>query len=793
MREFSAAISAVRASCAKKSGVFRVTAWLLALTVITGGCSTSRRVPEGKYLLDKVTVSTVNAEDVDAGDLSLYLRQQPNHKMLWSMKLRLGIYNMAGSDTTKWWNRWVRKMGEPPVIYDSTLTDLSVRQLRKVLENRGYLHPRVDVETFADSARRKMKLEYKVDPGRRHRIRSISYEVPDSAVREIIFSDSAQLIVREGEPLNRANLDLERELILRRLRNDGYFNFRKENITFVADTTEGSVETDLTMRVEMPYNGTEAGRRVFEQYALRKVICITDYDPATYISSDSLPHDTVDYRGLTIYYGARRILRPSVLRENIFLTSGSEYSEQDVERTYKALSRLDILKFVNIRFEPVGAIGDLGLIDAYVLLTPGKAQSFSVELEGTNSEGDLGVALGVGYNHYNIGKGSETLSVKLRGAYESIHGNLEGLLHNNYMEYSADVGLRFPKFMAPFLKESFKRSINASTEFNMSMNYQQRPEYTRIISTAGWSYNWTERRLTTTRHIFTPIDINYVYLPESTNDFIDNIAPDNPMLRYSYEDHFIMRLGYSFYHSNKRRELPWQRQPQRDIYTIRANAEIAGNLLYAFSNIFSHRDNVKENPYKIFGIRYSQYFKIDSDFSYTRIFSGRHSLACRVGLGVAYPYGNSSILPFEKRFYGGGANGVRGWEVRTLGPGSFRGNNQSNDFMNQCGDIRFIMSAEYRVRLFWIVEAGLFIDAGNIWTIKDYSNQPGGLFRFKDFYKQLAASYGVGIRLDFNYFLLRFDLGMKAHNPAMGEEPWPLIHPRWGRDRAFHFSIGYPF
>ena len=416
----------------------------------------------------------------------------------------------------------------------------------------------------------------------------------------------------------------------------------------------------------------------------------------------------------------------------------------------------------------------------------------TLELEGTNSEGDLGVALGLSYAHSNVGKGSETLSAKVRGAYEAISGNYEGLLHNYYMEYSLDLGLRFPKFVAPFLKERFKRRINATTELNVSMNFQRRPEYTRIISTAGWSYKWTERH-TQNRHIFTPIDINYVYLPESTNDFINSIAPDNPLLRYSYEDHFIMRLGYSFYHTNKRTPLPWQRSPQRDIYTIRVNAETAGNLLYAISNIFAKRPEEKDNSFKIFGIHYSQYVKADSDVAYTHIFSDRQSVACRIGLGIGYPYGNSTILPFEKRFYGGGANGVRGWAVRTLGPGCFRGTESATDFMNQCGDIRFILSGEYRLKLFWIVELGAFIDIGNIWTIRDYANQPGGLFRFKDFGKQFAAAYGLGIRLDFNYFLLRFDLGMKAHNPAQGEEPWPLIHPRWGRDRAFHFSIGYPF
>jgi outer membrane protein assembly factor BamA len=184
---------------------------------------------------------------------------------------------------------------------------------------------------------------------------------------------------------------------------------------------------------------------------------------------------------------------------------------------------------------------------------------------------------------------------------------------------------------------------------------------------------------------------------------------------------------------------------------------------------------------------------LDFDYSLTHNFTPRSSVAFRVGLGAAMPYGNSTVLPFEKRFYAGGANSVRGWGVRTLGPGSYNGRNSVNSFIYQCGDVRFDINLEYRTKLFWIIEMGAFIDAGNIWTIKDYEDQPGGVFKFNEFYKQIAASYGLGLRLDFDFFLLRFDVGMKAHNPAKGQEEWPLLHPQWKRDAAFHFSVGYPF
>lgn len=763
-----------------------------ACMIMLYGCRSTRYVPDGQYLLDKISVSVEGDNPYGKEELTNFLRQTPNHKMLWLTKFRLGVYNMSGSDSTKWWNRRLRALGEAPVIYDSLLTGESREQLEQAFFNKGYLGAVAIADTTV-VGKKKIKVDYTVIPGEPHTISEIERVYPDDEIERLLSSDSVRSAIRVGDRLDVDLLEAERERITTRLRNRGFYTFNKDLITFNADTTAGSLDVDLTMTIAPPGKQTPEGEIQPEKFIVRRVIYVTDFDAGmAFGSGNIMVKDTVNYKDIEILYGENQYLRPSVLWENNFIVPGEPYREANVQRTYNALSRFEILKFINIRFVQTGTIGDEGIIDAYILLTPTKSQSVTVEVEGTNSEGDLGVALGVSYNHSNIGKGSESFSAKLRGAYESLGGNLEGLINNRYMEYSLDTRLKFPKFKAPFLRESFKRKVNATTDFNLTINYQERPEYTRIISTVGWNYRFTER-LNRNRHILTPIDINYVYLPKSTYDFIDQIAPDNPLLRYSYEDHFIMRLGYAFYHTNKRQVTPWQRSFQKNIYTIRANAEIAGNLLFALSNIFEpHRDFGKD-PYRVFGIPYSQYFKLEGEYSLLHIFDNRNSVAFDAFLGVAYPYGNSKILPFEKRYYGGGANGVRGWSVRTLGPGAFPGTNSVSDFMEQCGDIKFRMSAEYRAKLFWVVELGAFIDMGNIWTIKHYENQPYGEFKFNEFYKQLAAAYGLGIRLDFNYFLLRFDLGMKAHNPAMGEEPWPLIHPRWHRDHAFHFSIGYPF
>lgn len=779
--------------------VSAISVWILpmlAMCLLLASCESSKHVPQGSYLLDKVNIRLDSAaagnDELDVTEMQSYLRQLPNHKMLWSIKFRLGFYNMSGKDSTNWWNRWMRKLGEPPVIYDPALAEASASQLKQYLANKGYFNARVEIDSVVNERKRKIALSYNLMPEERKIISSVDYEFPDSTIEKIVMADSADFLAFPGRPLDKDLLEAQRTVVTDALRNKGYYNFTKEFVTFVADTTAGSPDAELLMRVSMPKTQHHSPGEIYSRYVIRKVTVIADTeslnvdDPVRATSSDS-----VYFKGIDILYGDSRYLRPSVIAENCFLMPGDMFAQKEVDRTYRAFSRLGILKFISIVFRNAGHIGDEGLLDAYILLTPGKSQTVSVELEGTNSEGDLGVAVGLTYAHRNLGKGSETFTAKARGSYESLSGNLEGLLHNRYMEYSADLALSMPEFKAP-ISRRIRRRIQASTEVNLSLNYQERPEYTRVISTAGWSYKWVDFRKNN-RHTFTPIDINYVYLPASTNDFINEIAPDNPLLRYSYEDHFIMRMGWNWYHSNKKDPTPWQKTLQRNIYTVRFNAEIAGNLLFAISSIFAHRSDFHQDPYKVFGIHYSQYFKVEADYALLHRFDERNAVAFHAGGGIGVPYGNSEMLPFEKRFYGGGANGVRGWDVRTLGPGAYPGRNSVSDFINQCGDIRLELNAEYRAKLFWVIELGAFIDVGNIWTIRDYANQPGGVFRFNKFYEQLAASYGLGLRLDFDYFLLRFDVGMKAHNPAMGERPWPLVSPNWHRDSSFHFSIGYPF
>lgn len=763
---------------------------LAVIAVLVAGCSSSRHVPPGKYLLDKASITVQGADNIDESSLSNYLRQHPNPRVFGFMKLQLGIYNMSGHDSTKWYNRWVRRLGTPPVIYDKGLTEQSARQLRLAMVNRGYTHATVDVDTVFNDEKRKVKVNYRVNAGKPHLLRTVSYNVSDSAMKQVILNDSAKIILKPGGFFNRDNLDDERIRLTKLLRDNGYYSFTRDYITFVADTAAGSQAVDLEMVLRAPVSTVaDTVPPSHQRYRIDRVYFNTASE-----ASPSEPRDTVLNRGFYFIYGKDKYIRPSILIEKCYIDPGKLFSAANVDKTYEGLSQLGILKFININFADAGVSPDgEPLLDAVISMSHANTQSIQLELEGTNSEGDLGIGASVTYQHYNLAKHSELLTAKIHGSYESISGNLEGLINDHYTEIGADVSITFPKFEAPILKRSFRQRVKAATEFSLSFNHQERPEYTRIIAGGGMKYKWNNRS-NTGRRTFDLIDINFVYLPKSTIDFINTVAPTNPLLRYSYEDHFIMRTGFSLYLSNHRASALAALKPdksQRDIYTFRMQSEMAGNLLYLISKAASMRRH--DGAYKIFGIQYAQYVKASAGYTFNHFFNDRHSIALHAEAGIAVPYGNSSMVPFEKRFYAGGANGVRGWNVRTLGPGAYDSSNSVINFINQCGDISLFLSAEYRSKLFWRFEGALFVDAGNIWTIRNYETQPGGVFEWDSFYKQIALAYGLGLRIDFSYFLLRFDLGLKAHDPAADREPWPLIHPNWKRDATFHFSVGYPF
>ncbi|WP_300694777.1 BamA/TamA family outer membrane protein [uncultured Bacteroides sp.] len=756
------------------------TAVLFALA----SCSTTKYVPDGSYLLDEVRIHT-DSKNVKPSGLYIYVRQNPNSKWFSLVKTQLYVYNWSGRDSTRWMNRALRRLGDAPVIYSKEETERSRNEMTKAVQNMGYMG--ATVQYITKVKKKKLKLEYKVTTGEPYIVRSLKYDIQDEKIREYIQKDSASTYLSEGMYFNVNLLDSERQRITSKLLQNGYYKFNKDYISYTADTVRGTHQVDLTLHLANYRQHADEEPRNHPQYSINKVNFIADYNVLQTSALSSVEvNDSIHYKGIPIYYKDKLYLRPKVLVDNLRITEGELYNESNIQRTYSNFGRLPVLKYTNIRFFET-QVGDSVKLNTYVMLTKNKHQAISFELEGTNSSGDLGAAASVSFQNRNVFKGSETFLVKLRGAYEAVSGL--GYAHNNYTELGVESSINFPRFMFPFLSNDFKRKIRATTEFGVQYNYQMRPEFTRIVASASWSYKWGVQRQRS-QHRIDLLDVNYLYMPwiepQFREDFLEK--EQNYILKYNYEDRLIVRTGYSYTYNSAGQALI-NNSVIGNSYSIRFNFESAGNLLYAISKMSRLKRNDKDE-YTILSIPYAQYIKGDLDFAKNIVIDNRNSIAFHVGGGIAIPYGNARVIPFEKRYFSGGANSVRGWSVRSLGPGSFAGD---NNFLNQSGDIKLDASIEYRTRLFWKFRGAVFVDAGNIWTLREYEDQPGGKFRFNTFYKQIAVAYGLGLRLDLDFFVLRFDGGMKAVNPEEGAVRLPIAHPKFGRDFAFHFAVGYPF
>ena len=763
---------------------------LLYLALSLASCSATKFVPDGSYLLDEVKIHTDNKE-IKPSDMRLYVRQNPNSKWFSTIKTQLYVYNWSGRDSTKWFNRFLRKIGDAPVIYNESDAIRSQEEIAKAVQNLGYMGASVKRTTKTKTKKKKLKLFYEITSGKPYIVRTLKYDISDKKIAEYLRNDSTQSMLREGMLFDVNVLDAERQRITDYLLCNGYYKFNKDYITYTADTARNTHQVDLTLHL-LPYK-TYVGDTPKEhfQYKINKINFITDYDVLQSSALSSIEiNDSLHYNGFPIYYKDKLYLRPKVLVDNLRFASGDLYDERNVQKTYTYFGRLSALKYTNIRFFETQN-GDSTQLNCYVMLTKSKHKSISFELEGTNSAGDLGAAASVSFQHRNLFRGSETFMVKFRGAYEAISGLQPGYKNHNYTEYGVETSINFPNFLFPFLTSDFKRRIKATTEFGLQYNYQLRPEFSRTIASASWSYKWMQKQKI--QHRIDLLDISYLYLPWISSQFQEdyiNKDKDNYILKYNYENRLIVRMGYNYSYNSAGGALV-NNTITTNSYSIRAGFESAGNILYGISKMINMRKN-KDGEYAILGIPYAQYLKGDFDFAKNIIIDHRNSLAFHAGIGIAVPYGNAKVVPFEKRYFSGGANSVRGWSVRNLGPGSFAGD---GNFMNQSGDIKLDASIEYRTRLFWKFRGAAFIDAGNIWTIREYENQPGGVFEFDKFYKQIAVAYGLGLRLDLDFFVLRFDGGMKAINPKYkkAKERYPIIHPKFSRDFAFHFAVGYPF
>ncbi len=754
-------------------------------------------------------------------DMETFIKQKPNYKTFAIFKLPLFLYNLSGKDSTKWVNRTLRNAGDPPVLYDSTMLEQTVVNLERMMTNKGYIDARVT--PIVELKNKKAKVIYDIKAGAPYRIKDYTININDSVIKKTIIPAqqyqplisrkrdrgnlpmsidsilSRNTLVHKNSLLDLDVLDQERERVSSLFRRTGYYAFNKEYVGFDADTTLGNNMVRLDLTIE-PFATRAADGQITEvphrQYIVEDVVFLVDYNPLTDQSVNEFEPTSVYEEGrYKIKYGPReRYISPRTVLDNCYIMPGALFNENATSLTYSSLAQLKILKNINISYYEF-IDNDSTKLHCVITCVPDKKQGISAEVEGTNSGGYFGVGASIGYLHRNVFKGSELFSARLRGAYEAITPSFSSF-SDNYFEIGGETSLTFPSFMFPLLSKEQKRRIHASTQLNASYSFQRRPGFfTRTVLGSGVQYIWQDRRQSLNRHIFDLIEISYIHLPSIDSTFESKLSA--AAKQYSFKDHFILGTGYTFSRTNVANV---NRRSYQPIYSLRASIETAGNLLSLAAKMSGAKPDSLGSR-QIFGTNFAQYVRATIDYGKAYQIDEKNSLAWHLGGGLAYPYGNNQQIPIQKRFFAGGANSVRGWSIRELGPGSYyfkksADGNDKDNFYYHSGDIRLDASVEYRSKLFWIIEMGAFIDAGNIWTVKNYEDQPDGAFKLNKFYKEVAVAWGLGLRLNFDFVLIRLDCGWKAYDPSGDPNitRWPIKEPwRIAKNTAWHIAVGYPF
>ncbi len=716
---------------------------LAVVALVFASCSTTRVLQDGDYRLRKNRIRIENDREYNPSQLNKYLKQ--NENLGWSPFLY--VYNWSNGKG-KGWDKFVQKIGKAPVVYDPELVDSSIDNILNHLEYSGYYGSEVKSEITVKKKR--VTVTYNINLGKRYPIKDITYVMPERGEFAAEFmADTASLGVKRGDYLSEMALEAETEKLSAAMKNKGFYDFSKNNFFFEADTLTYPGEAVLEMRVN-EYTRNELPK---DADAIRKF----------YIGD------------VTFSYPKSLKIKENILRNLNTIVPGEVYSEDVVNKTYSRLSALRVFSSVNIGMTPK----DTNTIDCTISLAQSKLQGFKVNLEASsNSSGLLGVSPQISYYHKNIFRGGEWLNLSFMGNFQF---KFNDDVRSN--EFGVSAGLSLPRFF-PLPYRLFTGAI-PRTDINFSYNYQSRPEYTRnILST---SYGYTGNVKNRFFYQVYPLQLNVVRLFDLDSDFYDTLAND-PFLRNAYQDHFDLGSGGILYYSSSTQTIP-----DHTYFYTRLQLDIAGNLLRAFNPILNKDAN---GSGMIWNTPFSQYVRSEITLGRTWIWGKNNgqSIATRLLAGAGYAYGNSSALPFEKHFYGGGANSLRGWQARTVGPGTSKPD-KSFVIPNQTGDMKFEANIEYRFDMFWKVAGAVFVDAGNVWTLrhKDSAENDPAAFRWKTFGDSIAANWGAGLRLDFGFLLLRVDMGMKVHDPAR-EQKW--VNPgQWlKRDNfALHFGVGYPF
>lgn len=769
--------------------------------ILLGSCNPTRRLPEGQHLLNRNRIEIEDA-DISKSDLRTYIRQRPNRRIFGFYRFHLNMYQLADRGRETGFKSWLKNtIGEPPVIYEPSMAENTVRQFQIYLSSKGYFNAEVDFEETL--RRRRAWVTYNVTGNQPYTVKQMSYAVKDPFLEKYVMEDTPETLIEQGEKYDEEKLQQERIRITRDLRNKGFFQFSRDFVHFQVDSNLNSHQVNIEMIVNNPVTQVPGVRdSVMEmrhrRYIVDKVMILPEFSA---LRADSPRNDTTlymksrrradtSYEYMFLHDGPLRI-KPSVVSDHIALRPGEFFRLRDVEHTYSFLSGMRNYRYININFseslEPgEGSPSDtLGFLDARVQLNRSAANAFTIEAEGLNTAGNLGVASNILFQNRNVFRGAEIFNLRFKGALEVTgEGRRDEVFQRlpfNTLELGVEAGIDFPKLILPFSIERLSRNARPKSTILTGVNYRQRPDYTRYVLNLSYGFEWNETPQK--RHFIHPLEISSIRV---FNDSIlrANIPDANPFILSRFRDHFILGTKYSYIHNTQ------ELGKLGDFFYLRANFESAGNLLNLVADgIGLTRDEF--GSYNVFNIPYSQFLKGDADFRFYRVFDERQTLAFRFMGGLGVPYGNVDVLPFIKSYYAGGANGIRAWRIYSLGPGSYSGTDEVR--FDRYGDVKLEASAEYRFRLYSLWHGAFFVDAGNVWFVRSNEEFPGGAFRFPDFVNDIALGAGLGVRLDFNFFVLRVDAAVPLKDPALPSgNQWISAWPRF-RDYNLNLGIGYPF
>ena len=694
---------------------------LILLAISLYSCRSTRYVPEDKYLLNDIEID-INNSDVNKDDLKGYLRQKENLKIVKVAKFHLFLYNLSSKKKEE---AWLKRIGEPPVIFDQGLTNKSVEQFEQYMKNKGYYN--ATVQSDVKFKKKKAWVKYKIDANDPYRIRNITYNIKDSEIAKIYLEHASDALIHKNSRLDVDLFGKERSRITNIMQNEGYFNFADEYVHYQVDSslTDHLVDVELIIEnEENPYRNSINKHRKFSVDYYE--VFVDKSGKENLMSASKIYADTTIVGGFIFYHNGKMPIDPKLLIKNIEIKPGEQYVKRLESKTYNNLYSLRQFKYVNIQFNELLSRSDSihGVLGGRIVLPMQVRQSYSLNVEGTNTSGNLGIAGGINYQHRNLFRGAEIFDINLTGATER-QVTLVNDVETEFMmqELGAEASISTPGFVFPIKEEKFRLYSMPKTELSVAYNYQSRPDYTRTIANAKFGYQW--KTSANFSHIFNPIDLNIVRLTEVNADWLNSIQ--DLYIKSSYTDHVISGMNYSITYNNKN-----LKRSSGYVY-FRYNTELAGNTIMAYSRLTNQNKKTVVDPltgestsyYELFNTRFAQYFKNDFDFRYGKKFDRYNSMAYRIFTGIGLPYGNFNVMPFEKRYFTGGANGIRAWQVRSLGPGSYVG--AAEEYPNQSADIKLEANLEYRFKFLSMLEGALFVDAGNIWAINETDNREGAV------------------------------------------------------------------